>query len=174
MGSHTPPEGKVDPSVDMKTAVRNQVNRLDAKEYFTLLAQLMKTNPPSTADASALDRFAKIGLVPSKDFDASKLNADFVKHIPQFGLDRIMLQLKTNRNVKHINGWAFTTKTGIYGTDYLMRALVTVIGLARTDHRTPFIRPRARMRMTKITMGRTNTSCALRRGRPRPQRDFGR
>jgi len=171
---YTPPEGKVDPSIDMKTAVRDQVNRLDAKEYFTLLAQLMKTNPPSTADASALDRFAKIGLVPSKDFDASKLNADFVKHIPQFGLDRIMLQLKTNRNVKHINGWAFTTKTGIYGTDYLMRALVTVIGLARTDHRTPFIRPRPRMRTTRITRDRTNTSCALRRARPHPQRDFGR
>ena len=27
------------------------------------------------------------------------------------------------------NGWAFTTKTGLYGTDYLMRALVTAIGL---------------------------------------------
>jgi hypothetical protein len=31
--------------------------------------------------------------------------------------------------VKDINGWGFTTKTGIYGTDYLMRALVTAIGL---------------------------------------------
>ena len=41
---YTPPAGKVDPSIDMKTAVRDQVNRLDAKEYFTLLAQLMKTN----------------------------------------------------------------------------------------------------------------------------------
>ena len=27
------------------------------------------------------------------------------------------------------NGWIFTTKTGIYGTDYLQRALVTAIGL---------------------------------------------
>jgi hypothetical protein len=74
----------------MKTAVRDQVNRMDAKEYFTLLAQLMKTNPPSAADAPALAKFSKIGLVPGKDFDASKLNADFVKHIPQFGFDRIM------------------------------------------------------------------------------------
>src|SRR5262249_44810852 len=39
---YTPSEGKVDPSIDMKTAVRDQVNRLDAREYFTLLAQLMK------------------------------------------------------------------------------------------------------------------------------------
>jgi hypothetical protein len=27
------------------------------------------------------------------------------------------------------NGWVFTTKTGIYGTDYLQRALITAIGL---------------------------------------------
>lgn len=41
---YTPPSGTVDPSIDMKTAVREQVNRMDAIEYFTLLAQLMKTN----------------------------------------------------------------------------------------------------------------------------------
>ena len=28
-----------------------------------------------------------------------------------------------------VNGWVFTTKTGLYGTDYLQRALVTAIGL---------------------------------------------
>ena len=40
-----------------------------------------------------------------------------------------MLQFKINKDVKDENGWGFTTKTGIYGTDYLMRALVTAIGL---------------------------------------------
>jgi len=102
---------------------------MDAKAYFTLLAQLMKTNPPSTADAPALARFARIGLVPGQDFDASKLNADFARRIPQIAFDRIMLQFKINASVQHINGWNFTTKTGIYGTDYLMRALITAIGL---------------------------------------------
>ena len=126
---YTPPEGKVDPSVDMKTAVRDQVNRMDAKEYFTLLAQLMKTNPPSLADAPALAKYANIGLVPGKDFDASKLRADFAKRIPEIAFDRIMLQFKINKDVKDIDGWGYTTKTGIYGTDYLMRALVTAIGL---------------------------------------------
>ena len=126
---YTPPEGKVDPSIDLQTPVRDQVNRMDAKEYFTLLAQLMKTNPPTAADAPALKRFAKIGLVPGEDFDAGKLKADLIKRIPQVAFDRIMLQFKTNEAVQHINGWSFTTKTGIYGTDYLMRALVTAIGL---------------------------------------------
>jgi hypothetical protein len=74
-------------------------------------------------------RFAKIGLVPGQDFDASKLDADFVKRIPQVAFDRILLQTKVNDSVKHTNGWIYDTKTGIYGTDYLNRALVTAIGL---------------------------------------------
>src|SRR5215468_2114675 len=126
---YTPPPSKVDPSIDMKTAVRDQVNRMDAVAFFTLLAQLMKDNPPSAADAPALAKYAKIGLVPGKDFDASKLRADFAKRIPEIAFDRIMLQFKVNKDVQHINGWNFTTKTGLYGTDYLMRALVTAIGL---------------------------------------------
>lgn len=126
---YTPPAGKVDPAIDMKTAVRDQVNRMDAVAYFTLLAELMKTNPPSAADAPALAKFARIGLVPGQDFDASKLRADFAKRIPEIANDRIMIQFKINKDVHDIDGWGFTTKTGIYGTDYLMRALVTAIGL---------------------------------------------
>jgi len=126
---YAPPSATVDPSIDMKTAVRDQVNRMDAVAYFTLLATLMKNNPPAAADAPNVARFASIGLVPGQDFDASKLNADFAKRIPQVAFDRIMLQFKVNPAVQSINGWNFTTKTGLYGTDYLMRALVTAIGL---------------------------------------------
>ncbi|MCR4524682.1 DUF1254 domain-containing protein [Bosea sp. 47.2.35] len=126
---YTPPAGKADPAIDMKTAVRDQVNRMDAVAYFTLLCELMKTNPPSEADAAQLARFASIGIVPGQSFDASKLKADFVKRIPDIAFDRIMLQFKINKAITHQNGWAFTTKTGIYGTDYLMRALITAIGL---------------------------------------------
>jgi hypothetical protein len=100
-----------------------------AVAYFMLLAELMKSNPPVAADAPALARFARIGLVPGQDFNAATLNADFAKRIPQAAFDRIMLQFKINPAVKDINGWSYTTKTGIYGTDYLMRALITAIGL---------------------------------------------
>jgi len=89
----------------------------------------MKTKPPSAADAAAVAKYGKIGLVPGKDFDASKLRADFAKRIPEIAFDRIMLQYKINKDVKDVNGWGYTTKTGLYGTDYLMRALVTAIGL---------------------------------------------
>jgi hypothetical protein len=125
----TPQPGHVDPSIDMKTPVRDQVNAMDAVAYFTLLAQLMKANPPTAADAPKIARFAKIGLVPGKDFDATKLDADFVKHVPRVAFGRIMLQMKVNDAVKKVNGWLFDTETGNYGTDYLNRALVTAVGL---------------------------------------------
>ena len=31
--------------------------------------------------------------------------------------------------MKDVNGWDYTLKTGVYGTDYLMRALITAVGL---------------------------------------------
>ena len=40
-----------------------------------------------------------------------------------------MLQFKIVTAFKNVNGWMFDTKTGIYGTDYLNRALITAIGL---------------------------------------------
>src|SRR5215472_6466122 len=48
---YTPPQGRVDPGIDMKTAVRKQVNDLDIDAYFNTLAELMKTNPPPAQDA---------------------------------------------------------------------------------------------------------------------------
>ena len=126
----TPPPGQVDPSIDMKTPVRDQVNRMDAVEYFTLLAELLKTNPPSAADAAIVPKLAEIGIVPGNDFDKSKLDARFTRRIPQIAFGRIMLHFKySDGDVKDINGWGYTTKTGVYGTEYLQRALVTAVGL---------------------------------------------
>jgi hypothetical protein len=127
---YTPPKGKVDPSIDMKTAVRDQVNKMDAVKYFTLLCELLKDNPPAPADAPLVERMATIGIVPGKDFDKSKFNLDFAKRVPQLAFDHIMLHFKfSDGDIKNINGWGFTTKTGIYGTDYVQRALITAIGL---------------------------------------------
>lgn len=123
---YTPPPGKVDTSLDMATAVRDQVNNMDAVSYFTLLAELMKTNPPSSADAAHVARFARIGLVPGQRFDPSKLKPEEARRVPKAAVARIMQHYD---KLDEENGWSFTTDTGIYGTDYLMRALVTAIGL---------------------------------------------
>jgi hypothetical protein len=127
---YTPPEGKVDPKIDMKTPVREQVNRMSAAAYFKLLAALMKDNPPAKADAPMVEAMAKIGVVPGQDFDESKLapaTAKAIRRAPKAGVEKIMSYFKEAGT--HANGWMFTTKAGIYGTDYVNRALVTAIGL---------------------------------------------
>ncbi len=127
---YTPPAGKVDASIDMKTPTRDQVNALTTSDFFTLLADLMKRNPPAAADAPALERFAKIGLVPGKDFDPKTLDARLDKRVPALGYDKIMLHfIDSDGDMTRHNGWAFTVKAGTYGTNYIQRALVTAIGL---------------------------------------------
>ncbi len=127
---YTPPPGRVDPNVDMKTAVREQVNRMSAGEYFKLLAALMKDNPPAKADAPMVANMAKIGIVPGQDFDIGKGDPAVQKGLqgaPKAGIEKIMAHFKTAGT--EVNGWTLTTKTGIYGTEYLQRALITAIGL---------------------------------------------
>ena len=127
---YVPPAGKVDPSIDMKTPVRDQVNRLTATEYFTLLAELLKRNPPAPADATALKRFERIGLVAGQSFDPKFLDSYRDKRLPQLSYDRIMAHfLSRDGDFTRGNGWAFTTRAGLYGTNYTQRALVTAIGL---------------------------------------------
>jgi hypothetical protein len=128
--AYTPPAGKVDPSIDMKTPTRDQVNALSAVEFFTLLADLMKRNPPAAADAPAIERFAGMGLVPGKDFDPSAVNSIVDAKLPEISYGRIIGHfLHSDGDMTRENGWAFTTKAGTYGTNYIQRALITAIGL---------------------------------------------
>ena len=128
---YTPPVGVVDPSVgDESKSVRDLVDAMDTTAYFTYLAQLMKTNPPAADDAPLVAKMATIGLVPGQDFDASKLGTfdkEALKVVPKAAQLKIIGHLKETG--KNINGWQFFTGTGLYGTNYLDRALITAIGL---------------------------------------------
>jgi hypothetical protein len=128
--AYTPPAGKVDPSVDMKTAVRDQVNALSPEAYFTLLAKLLKNNPPATADAVMVAKLARLGVVPGQAFDASKLDPAAAKALSaanKAGLDKIAEEFKNAG--RRENGWMVATHAGSYGTDYLVRATVAFYGL---------------------------------------------
>ncbi len=127
---YTPPAGKFDPSIDMKTPVRDQVNKMRAADYFKLLAALMKDNPPAREDAPMVEKLAKIGLVPGQDFDVSKLDAAAQKgleRVPEAGVEKIAAHMKEAGKIE--NGWVFPYPGGQYGTDYLQRATITYFGL---------------------------------------------
>jgi hypothetical protein len=128
--AYTPEPGSVDASLDSKKSVRDRVHELEGNAYFKLFAELLKTNPPAANDAPLVATLAKIGIVPGQDFDAWKLGAAIAKAVagaPKPAQETILGHLKEAGTFE--NGWIFTTKTGVYGTDYLQRALITAIGL---------------------------------------------
>jgi hypothetical protein len=128
--AYTPTPGVVDDNVDMKTPVRNQVGLLGAESYFKLLAKLMKSNPPVAADAPMVADMAKIGIVPGQDFDMSKLSpavSNSLLRVPKAAQEKIFAHMKEAGTIE--NGWTSTLHTGIYGIDYLQRALITAFGL---------------------------------------------
>ena len=130
----TPAPGKVDPAIDMKAAPRDQVNAMDGATYFKLFAELMKTNPPAAEDAPMVAKLAKIGIVPGQDFVASKLEPAVAKGIaaaPKPAQEKIsnLKEAIVTGDAKLEHGWMFFSKTGIYGTGYRNRALITWYGL---------------------------------------------
>ncbi|MCU0806314.1 MAG: DUF1254 domain-containing protein, partial [Burkholderiales bacterium] len=126
--------GKVDAAIEMKTAPRDQVNAMDASAYFKLFAQLMKDNPPAADDAPMVAKLAKLGIVPGQDFDPAKLDPavlkgmnDAIKHAQ--GKISSLPEAIALGNAKLEHGWLIFPKTGVYGTNYLNRALITWYGL---------------------------------------------
>lgn len=116
---YTPPAGAVDPSVDMKTATRGQINALDGVAFFKLFAQLLKATPPPAAEgAPMVANLATIGIVPGQDFDAAKLDPAAAKGLAAAvkpAQDKITAWLKETviaGDSKAENGWMYFKTVG--------------------------------------------------------------
>lgn len=127
---YTPPKGTVDPNLDMKTSVRAQVGHLDGAHYFTMLAKLMKDNPPAKEDAPMVENLKKLGIIPGQEFDINAVDPKIAKALnnaPKLALSKMKANVKTVGTEE--NGWLFGKIVGQYGTHYLQRAIVAAIGL---------------------------------------------
>ncbi|MDX2090693.1 MAG: DUF1254 domain-containing protein [Kofleriaceae bacterium] len=126
---YEPPPGRVDPDLDMKTAVRDQVHALSGESFFRLMSELMKKNPATTADAPMLSTLAKLGLAPEQPFDATSLDAAVRQALERAPMTAQRTLVAGIEQVgKLINGWLVTVDTGAYGTNYLQRAVVALVG----------------------------------------------
>ena len=132
---YAPQPGSVDPAVDMVTPVREQIRQMDAATFFNRLALLMKDNPPARADGSILKKMARLGIVPGQPFDINKLNAaeiQALQAVPEFAYAKMKLWFKDGAKSGDAilqNGWVLPLKSGLYGTDYIQRAMIAAIGL---------------------------------------------
>lgn len=117
--------------VDAKTPPVEQTRKMGARSFFSRLAALLKSNPPASADAAAVERFKGIGLERGIAFEQRNLNPSFLEELEAGVRDaqqKITDEAKKPHG-KHLNGWEFMPNVGRYGTDYLWRAVVALIGL---------------------------------------------
>nr|WP_240051853.1 DUF1254 domain-containing protein [Pseudomonas arsenicoxydans] len=65
---------KIDPSVDMKTPPKIQVDTMSAANYFSYAAELLKVHPPHLTDQPILARMQSIGIEVGKSFNVEALD----------------------------------------------------------------------------------------------------
>jgi hypothetical protein len=119
------------PGFSMTDAPQKVILDMGTEGYFNLMAKLIGgAAPPAATDAPMLASMAKIGVVPGKPFEMSKLDPAVqaaLKDIPQTALKKIEGNQNSLGTV--VNGWAISKGLGTYGPgDYLKRATVAAFG----------------------------------------------
>jgi hypothetical protein len=122
---------KIDPSVDMKTPPKIQVDTMPAAKYFAYAAELLKLHPPHGTDQPIIAQMKRIGIEPGKSFDFDKLDPAVQKALqsaPEDAQQLMTWKLATLARVA--SGWSMNTDTmGVYGNYYLKRAILSKVGL---------------------------------------------
>jgi hypothetical protein len=115
---------KVDPTIDMKTPPKIQVDTMPAGRYFTYAAELLKVNPPHITDEPMIAQLKKIGIEPGKSFDFDKADPAIRNALVSAREDaQKLMEWKIPTLARVVNGWSMNTDTmGVYGNYYLKRA----------------------------------------------------
>jgi hypothetical protein len=126
-----PVEAKIDPSVDMKTPPKTQVDTMPAGKFFAYAAELLKANPPHITDQPIIAQMKRIGIEPRKSFDLDKADPavrNGLAKTPEEAQQLMAWKVPTLARV--VNGWSMNTDTmGVYGNYYVKRAIVSEMGL---------------------------------------------
>jgi hypothetical protein len=67
-------EVKTDPSVDMRTPPKKQVDTMPGDKFFAYAAELLKINRPHLTDEPIIAQMKRIGIEPGKTFDVEKVS----------------------------------------------------------------------------------------------------
>ena len=126
-----PPEFKPDPSVDMKTPPKIQVDTMPAAKYFAYAAELLKLQPPHVTDQPILAQLSRAGFKIGESFDLDQADPAIKQAFASAPADaQKLMAWKMPTLARVANGWGMNTDTmGVYGNYYLKRALVAQLGL---------------------------------------------
>jgi hypothetical protein len=124
-------EVKLDPSIDMKTPPKTQVDTMKGGDYFAYAAELLKLQPPHLTDEPIIAQMKRIGIESGKSLDISKLDPAVRKALEDAPTAaQILMEWKVPTIARVANYWSMNTDTmGVYGNYYLKRAIVAQLGL---------------------------------------------
>ncbi|MGO9600795.1 MAG: DUF1254 domain-containing protein, partial [Isosphaeraceae bacterium] len=139
--NYKPPEGRVDPNIDTKDTPTQQALALDGEQFFTLLAKLLRQNPPLKQDTTIVKELAELGIGPADHFNWNRLSraqkaaiTNAVASRTSTGLPtRVANDIAHNVGVSQVsNGWTERlnpTEIGAYSTHYDARAVIAIGGI---------------------------------------------
>ncbi len=122
---------KIDPTIDMKTPPKTQVDTMPAGKFFAYAAELLKVIPPHITDEPIIAMMKRIGFEKGKSFDINKVDPVIRRALESVPEDaQKLMEWKIPTLAKVVNGWSMNTDTmGVYGNYYLKRAIVAQQGL---------------------------------------------
>ncbi|WP_063800263.1 DUF1254 domain-containing protein [Bradyrhizobium lablabi] len=127
-GNYTPPKGIVDPVIDMKTPPPVQIEKMDAAIYFARFAELLKDNPPGPFDYPMIHRLERVGFKVGQNFDLNVTPPQIKQAFERGSGDGKALLAKAAKRAGGEGGkdWVYTTRSGVYGVDYLYRGAIAL------------------------------------------------
>ena len=120
-----------DPTVDMKTPPMTQVDTMAADKFFSYAAELLKVHSPHITDQPIIARMRRIAIEPGKSFNLGKTDPVVKRALERAAPNALKaMRAKIPTIARVVNGWQMNTDTvGVYGTNYLKRAIVSLVGL---------------------------------------------
>lgn len=107
------------------------VEKMTPEAFFAYGADLMRQNPAHFNDYPILARLARAGFVPGQPFDLNAAPAAVQDAFRKAAPDALARMKEKQTSLTPLtNGWVYPNEMmGTYGTSYLRRAIVALIGL---------------------------------------------
>lgn len=126
-----PVDYKIDPTADVRTPPKTQVDTMPGEKYFAYAAELLKLHPPHATDQPIVAQMKRIGIEVGKSLDVAALDPAVRKALAEAPkAAQQLMEWKVPTLARLANGWSMNTDTmGVYGNYYLKRAIVAQVGL---------------------------------------------
>jgi hypothetical protein len=107
-----------------------QVDEDNPLDFYVILNEMLRFNPPRPADEGLVATFKEIGLHPSQQFDLNSIDEATKRGLLRAIKDAEMIVAsEATRVAEIINGWLVLPGPKEFGTDYLFRAAIESFAL---------------------------------------------